>query len=121
MRFEERELQPYAEFVSMNTLSEGETYFSVRYVDDDMLIPFVETLVFIGRNLVDDDVGQTYFQDADSYRKGIRRGSASEDQQATFECYQQDQKGRINGIFEFDRALDELMRCALRRQRKGTT
>jgi hypothetical protein len=49
--FDGRELKPYAEPVSSNELEEDAVYFAVNYVDDEMLIPLMETLVFIGRNL----------------------------------------------------------------------
>jgi hypothetical protein len=70
--FEGRELKEYAEPVLANELREGEIYFSVNYVDDDMLIPVMETVVFIGRNLEPGDVGQVYFQDVESHREGVR-------------------------------------------------
>jgi len=39
VRFEARELEPYAEPVSADELAEGEVYFSVRYVDEEMAVP----------------------------------------------------------------------------------
>lgn len=84
MYFEGRELTTYAEPVSSSELREGEVYFAVNYVDDDMLIPVMETVVFIGRNLEPDDVGQVYFQDVESYREGVRYGLDKEDGWANF-------------------------------------
>ena len=72
MRFEERELQPYAEPVSAIELQEGSVYFAVTFVDEDMLIPIMATLVFVGRNLEPGDIRKVYFQDVHSYRAGIR-------------------------------------------------
>ncbi|MDR3748415.1 MAG: hypothetical protein P4M04_09720 [Acidobacteriota bacterium] len=69
-RFEERELPPYAEPVLVNELKEGSVYFFVNYVDEEGLIPQMETVIFIGRNLEAADVGRVYFQDIDSYRGG---------------------------------------------------
>ena len=65
------ELKESAEPVSAGDLREGEVYFAINYVDDDMLIPVMETVVFIGRNLEPGDVGQVYFQDVQSYQEGI--------------------------------------------------
>ena len=48
MHFESRELTTYAEPVSASALVEGRVYFSVQYVDEDLLLPNVETLVFVG-------------------------------------------------------------------------
>ena len=39
MRFEARELKPFAEPVSPEELRSGETYFAVLFVDDHGLIP----------------------------------------------------------------------------------
>jgi len=115
MRFEERELKPYAEPVSSSELREGVVYFAVQFVDEEMLIPTMEPLVFIGRNLNPEDVGQLYFQDAGSYRQGLRHTSATgEDDSATL--YQQ-AEAQVSHIFEYDRALDALMACSLRRQK----
>jgi len=55
MRFEERELKPYAEPVAASLLKQGEVYFSVQFADEDMLVPIMETLVFAGRNLDPND------------------------------------------------------------------
>jgi len=114
MRFEERELNPYSEPVSGAGLKEGSVYFSVNYVDDEMLIPTVEPFVFVGRNLDPDDAGQVYFQDVDSYLKGVRHDSAGNNEQARFWSGSEEE---INHIFDYEPALDELMRCALRRRK----
>jgi hypothetical protein len=113
MRFEGRELKPFAEPVLSADLQEGSIYFSVNYVDDEMLIPVVEPLVFVGRNLEAEDVGRVYFQDVDSYNEGIRYASATEDQSADFYVGPENEVGHI---FEFERALDQLLKCSLRRR-----
>ena len=51
MYFDGRDLKSYAEPVSSSELQEGQIYFSINYVDDEMLVPVIETLVFIGKNL----------------------------------------------------------------------
>jgi hypothetical protein len=85
MRFEERELKAYAEPVPPSRLVQGAAYFSVTYVDDQMLMPRVEPLIFAGENLDPGDVGRVvYFQDVVSYRQGIRRDSPAEHGEATF-------------------------------------
>ncbi len=110
MRFEERELKPYAEPVSAEDLQEGTVYFSLHFLDEEMLVPIVEPVVFIGRDLDDGHAG-LYFQDADSYRKGIRFGSAAGAEDANFTF-----GASPNHIFEFEHALDRLMVCALKRR-----
>ncbi len=116
MRFEERELKPYAEPVLAPDLKEGSVYFAVQYLDEGMLTPEMEALIFIGKNLGQGDVGQLYFQDAVSYREGIRYGLPSGDREALI--YRQPE-AEISHIFEYEHALDQLMGCALRRREKG--
>ena len=116
MYFEGRELKEYAEPVSANELREGEIYFSVNYVDDDMLVPVMETIVFIGRNLEPGDVGQVYFQDVESHREGVRYGWDREDGLAKF---QTGSENEVSNILEYEQALDALMRCSLNRKRAG--
>lgn len=109
MRFEGRELKPYAEPVSPENLREGEIYFSVIFFDDDMLIPMMEPRVFVGKCNADEKEN-LYFQDIQSYRRGVRFESPEAEEEATFET------GAGRFMFEYDRALDVLMTCALRRK-----
>jgi hypothetical protein len=108
----EREVPSYAEPVSKADLKDGGVYFSAQFMDEAMLIPIVETLVFAGTDLEEGDQGALYFQDAGSYRHGIRYDSEGADC-ANF--YIQDEHS-IKHIFEYDRALDGLIQCALRRK-----
>ena len=114
MRFEARELKPYAEPMAARDLREGEIYFSVNFFDDAMLIPDMRPLVFIGRDLESGDEGVVYFQDLDSYRRGIRYDSPGSDDEAVFEAGPDKE---TKHIFEYERALDVLMACSLRRQK----
>ena len=116
MRFEERELKPYAEPISAVDLREGAIYFSVTYVDDEMLIPTMETLVFIGINLDAGDSGRVYFQDVNSYSSGIRYESATDDDHAHFTSGSDKE---VKHIFQYEHALEALMACSLRRRKAG--
>lgn len=89
MRFEGREVKPYAEPIAAGDLKEGSVYFLVSFLDNDLLIPTMEALIFIGRNLEADDNGQLYFQDAHSHRRGILY-SAGANPEATFYQYSED-------------------------------
>jgi len=111
MRFEERELKPYAEPVSADDLREGEIYFSVIFIDDEMLVPIMEPRVFIGLKREANDEGKLYFQDIHSFKRGIRFESPDADDEATFET------GAGRFMFEYERALDVLLTCALRRRK----
>ena len=120
MRIAERIVPDYAEPAESAAFKEGVTYFSVQYLDGGLLTPEMEAIVFIGRDLADGDKGHFYFQDAGSYREGLRFGSNSRrgDVEAIF--YRQIE-GTTNHIFDFDRALDELLRCSTRRVRATGT
>ena len=67
---------PTGEYVQPSGL--GETYFAVHFLDDQMLVPELDPLVFIGRNLEPGDSGRLYFQDATSYISGIRYEESGE-------------------------------------------
>ncbi len=114
MRFEERELTPYAEPITASKLKVGTIYFSLEYVDEDMLIPTMQTVVFVGRNLETGERGHVYFQDIDSYREGVRYDSTTEETPANF---YKGSENEVGHIFEFESALNELMKCALRRRK----
>jgi hypothetical protein len=109
VRFAARKLKPYGKYVEPSGLVEGEIYYTVHFLDDQMLVPELNTLVFIGRNLEQADSGRLYFQDVASYLSGIRDRDGGQlnihvvEENALF-------------VFEFERALDVLLRCSLRRQ-----
>lgn len=119
MRFEAREVKPYAEFVAPAELVEGAVYFIVTFLDTEMRIPSLEPLVFIGRNLEEDSNSPAfYFQDAASFFEG---GSAYKDAPVassdepeyapTVYAY----KDSKPPVMHYDRALDVLLYCALAR------
>jgi hypothetical protein len=110
VRFEERELKEYAEPVLPDQLREGEVYFAVIFLDEKALVPNMEPRVFVGSK-VESDGNKLYFQDFASYRRGIRFESPNADEEATFVT------GAGRYIFEYERALDVLMACALRRRK----
>jgi hypothetical protein len=112
MRFEERELKDYAEPVLPDQLQEGKVYFAVIFLDQDGFVPSMEPRIFIGSK-TEPEGNKLYFQDFSSYRRGIRFESPNADEEATFVT------GAGRYIFEYERALDVLMACALRR-RKAT-
>jgi hypothetical protein len=110
MRFEERELKPCAEPVLPGQLQEGKVYFSIIFVDEDGLVPSMEPRVFVGSK-TEPEGEKLYFQDFHSYQRGIRFESSNADDEATFVT------GAGRYIFEYVRALDVLMACALRRKK----
>jgi len=113
MEFEARKLKSYAEPVSVESLSIGEVYFNVLFLDEHILIPTLDPVVFIGKNLAQGDVDNLYFQDAASYREGIRFGPDATDAGAAFFT------GSTQAVFTYERALDLLLACSLRRRERG--
>ncbi len=110
MRFEARELKKYAEPVRADALRVGEVYFSLQFEDEHLRIPILLPFVFIGQDLEEEDVDLFYFQDYASFASGITYESADEDADAEFHVYG---KNGFNHIFEYERALDGLLRCSL--------
>lgn len=108
----ERKVPSYAEPVTAEELREGEVYHSVQFADEDMLLPIVETLVFTGRETDEDGSALYCFQDIDSRQRGIKRGSPD----AEGALFYLQHERHLNHIFEYDRALDELIRCSMRRE-----
>ena len=104
----------YGEPVSSSNLEEGRVYFSVTFLDGRMSIPQVEPLVFIGRNLSDGDVGQVYFQDFDSHRRGVRYKVDGDGSPALFLVGSENE---VKHISEYEAALDRLLVCSLRRKK----
>jgi hypothetical protein len=71
--------------------------------------------VFIGRNLEPGDSGRLYFQDATSYISGIRYEEGGEyGDRGETKIHVVEENAPF--VFEFERKLDVLLRCSLRRQ-----
>jgi hypothetical protein len=116
MHFKERRLPSHAQPITSSDLKQGGIYFAVNYLDEDMTVPVMESLVFIGRDLEPGDSGQVYFQNIESYQRGIKYGEVIEGEPAEFSAGSETE---VNHIFDFEKALEELMRCSLRRCEKG--
>jgi hypothetical protein len=114
MRFEGRDLTPHARPVEASELVEGTTYFAVQFLDDQMLVPKLEPLVYIGADLIPGDERLIYFQDAESHRHGVRLHSDSESD--IVPVFYGLQPIQLNHIYEFEDALDVLLHCSLRRR-----
>lgn len=112
MHFPGRELKPYAEPVTPEQLVVGDVYFSVQYEDKEALAPMMEALVFLGNDLQPgrDGVGH-YFQDVGSFLAGVPYGTEA----YPVARYYMQASGQVNHIFVFDNALNELLKCSLRR------
>jgi len=119
MHFAGRNLKPYSEPVTPEDLEEGSVYFCVTFADEDMLVPVVETVVYVGTSLssdpAEDKLAHTvYFQDIDSYQQENVSGRASEAKGKIFEY----SLNELNNIYTFDHALDLLLACSVRRAQR---
>jgi hypothetical protein len=110
--------EPYAEYVTANDLKEGQVYFYVTFTDDDGLVPRVEPVIFIGRDMQDGNDEKVCFQDAASFYAGVRvsmpptLGIVDGDVEPIVYAFP------INGghVLDYEKALDVLLRCALMRR-----
>lgn len=109
--FPATELKPFAEPVTSDQMQEGRVYFALQYLDDDLFVPVLRPMLFLGY-LDAERPSLRYFQDFDSFRAGVRFSNRSEEDSAHFEVYGPDEGKHI---FEYARALDCLMRCTLNR------
>lgn len=110
MFFEGRELKSYYTPVAPEQLEVGKEYFDVSFIDEKMLIPLVESLIFIGRGL-GDDPDYLYFQDAASYFDGIRYPDDVTENGGGYWRF----SASALSLCEFEAALEQLLLCSLRR------
>ncbi|GAA0695008.1 hypothetical protein ISN75_04425 [Dyella marensis] len=117
LTFEKRELQQNAQHVDSDQLIAGTDYYMVSYAADDFSIPVMESLIFLGVNIVGEeekDMSYLYFQDAESYRDGVRMNEKPESGTYNLYRFTPDQ---LDMIYEFERALDELLKCSIQRNK----
>lgn len=113
MYFNGKELKPFAEPVKADFLELQGVYYAVSFADERMAIPVMHTVVFIGENLNEDDADVLYFQDIDSFNAGATFASLDGDSHAMVITVK---RHELNGIYDYNEALEILMRCQLRRQ-----
>jgi hypothetical protein len=93
----------------------GEVYFRVTYPGSSLNYPQIESLVFVGKNLSDEDTEDTwYFQFADSYAKSgsILAGSGGDRRVV---CVNE---AELPEMFNEEQLLEKL-KAARRRRSKG--
>jgi hypothetical protein len=122
LRFETRGLPPRGEYLKSTDLCEGEAYFIVDYSDAALLIPQLTPVVFVGRDIETRGSGKVYFQDIDSYISGVRLEDPHPDADRDAERglvykFVEDQPA----VFDYEGAVDELLRCYLRRREIKTS
>lgn len=107
-----RDLPDAAEPISVDDLAIGEIYFAVRFADEQLLVPIVEPIVYIGKDLEPGDEGLHYFQDAETRLAGVDYESAIRNDGASLYPFR---ASELNYIFTFRKAIDRLLVCAVRR------
>ena len=110
--FPATQLKPYAEPVGPSAMKVGRVYFSVEFLDHDLLVPVLQPLIFLGFNLNGRNPSLRFFQNFDSFRSGVRYPGTNEDVHDFEVCGPEQGKH----IFEYERALEGLMKCALNRR-----
>jgi hypothetical protein len=117
MLFPAREVHDFAEPVDIEQVKAGETYFFLQFCDDQLLLPIMRPVVYVGSN-----DGIAYFQDIDSWHDGERYDPQKSEEEhggtftgrvTTFYTHQ------LGAIFEFEKALDRMCHCSLKRQKRG--
>lgn len=85
-------------------LSEEKVYFTLQYLDENLLVPIIQTLVYLGKNLDGEGSDLYYFQDIDSYQDG---GGYPNHKGTTGQVFTLPEKALIN-IFALDGLVREL-------------
>ena len=113
--FGSRRLKQYSTPVRTMDLKTNTVYFSLNFFDKDLLIPCLRPVIFVGQNLNPHDRGAVfYFQDLESHIQGLRYDHTKRTKSTYFYS---GSEGELNYIFEYERGLEELMKCSLRRKR----
>lgn len=114
IRFESRDLNDYAEPVDPSSLETGKTYFLLHYADAQLLIPFMEPLLFVGRNMTPGDSDKLYFQRYPELQEVSEEETGlAERAELVVALYPVD----LGAIFTFEKALEQLLKCSIRRDK----
>lgn len=114
MRFEGREINELIEPVAADDLREAGVYFQLKDFDSDCFLLEVTPWVYLGRDLDEEDDGVLYFQDACSHRDGVRMSDRTRRDEVTFQLARVESQ---NVMYEFEKALEQLMWCSTRRRK----
>lgn len=117
--FPERAVPESGNPITPEHLRLGGHYFRVSFVDSDMCVPEMIPLVFIGRGQASQSAKKFVFQDFYSYSKGVEPESerhSTDNSESRLEVYGRKELG---GIYEFEDALNSILRCSLRRGKRN--
>ena len=99
----------------MTTYKKGELYFRIKYPDRDMAYPIIESMVYVGDDILAEDTGGTcYFQNTASYVKfGFVTENPDGDRRVTGVKRQSVDRTMLNST----QLLEELRRASTRRHK----
>lgn len=117
MQVEWKDIGRAIKHVSVTDLIVGHVYFVVRYHGSELLVPELAPVVFIGKDLAQGDQGFLYFQDFASYSGGERFGDGNPESVVVCERFSEAQGA---SVCSYESAVDELLRCLLRRKEIGS-
>lgn len=117
LRFQAQRLGPRPEPLALEALEVGSVCFSVTFSDQEKMLPTMEPVVFIGNDLCRGDNGKIYLQDWNSYQRDVRYSeSSAADPDMESASFFSAPMIEVDYLFDYDHALEELMRCSLRRR-----
>jgi hypothetical protein len=116
LQFAARELHPWLRTVRFDELVVHDVYYGIDYLDERLQLPHIRTLVYLGIDLCDGDKNKVYFQDLDSFAAGVTLADFEEPVTSAHGSFYTGSSDHLGWIFNFEDALEELMRCSLRRQ-----
>jgi hypothetical protein len=90
-------------------------YFMITYLDDDSLVPCMETVVYLGEERQENSEIRHIFQDYESWRD---RGAYPNNENGPGKVFVLPSH-ELSNINDFETALAELSACALRRKGRG--
>ena len=105
-------VKPYSTPVLAERLVRGSAYYILSYFDDDLTIPEIRTIVYIGKNVDDVEDGMFYFQNFESY---FRLGSYPNHRHGDGEVFRFPETG-LATVFELPEVVNSLKSC-IRRSR----
>jgi hypothetical protein len=93
----------------------GTVYFMVSYLDDDSLVPVMETVVYLGQELSENAAPRHMFQDFESWKE---RGAYPNNEEGPGKVFSLPST-ELSNIQSLESALLELADCQARRKRRG--
>jgi|GEM_PF-6062611 len=107
------------ESVAASDLVIGQCYFQVYYVDDDMLLPVMASLVYLGQGVDPDRPDHLFFQDLDSFTDlgpYPKHDEAIQPEQVRLALFSISPDHHVNGVYDLTTALISLQNCDQRRR-----